>query len=563
MRVPSIESCCLRLRATARRRTAAIASAVFATAVPLQAQVTQDAPVGRPAAIVDLRTAEGATLVRANWKYRDAEIVPVAHRAVGPDLKASGAPNQTFDISPKAGVAQYDDTAWPTIPATSLEERRSNGRLSFGWYRLAVTVPPRVAELNVSGATIVFEVVVDDYSEVWVDGRLATTLGMTGGGAIRGWNAPNRVVLTRDARPGQTFQLAVFGANGPLSDPPPNYIWIRSATLDFHRAKTQVASRPADGSIERLNPAVNAIVPADARIEKLAGGFDFTEGPIWHPDGYLLFSDPNANTIYRYSDDGQVSVYRPKSGYAGADIGEYHQPGSNGLTLDSAGRLTINEHGRRRVTRLEKNGLITVLADRFDSKRLNSPNDLVYKSDGALYFTDPPFGLPNVFDDTRKELPFSGVFRLANGALTLLTRDLTGPNGIAFSPDEHWLYVSNWDVKYKVIVRYEVKSDGSIGAGKPFVDATTSHPGEQAWDGLKVDRDGNVYAAGPGGIWIVAPDGTHLGTISPPEAPANMAWGAADGRTLYITARTGLYRIRLSIPGIRPASTNSATRTSP
>src|SRR5688500_8062295 len=131
--------------------------------------------------------------------------------------------------------------------------------------------------------------------------------------------------------------------------------------------------------------------------EQIAGGFQFTEGPIWHPDGYLLFSDPNANTIYRYTRDGQVSVFRPKSGYAGTDIGEYRQPGSNGLTLDADGRLTIDEHGRRRVVRLEKNGVITVLADRYQGKRLNSPNDLVYKSDGSLYFTDPPFGLPKFF----------------------------------------------------------------------------------------------------------------------------------------------------------------------
>ncbi len=543
----------------AQHRIAVIMCAITACAAMAHAQSTSDAPLGRPAAIVDLRTSEGAALMNASWRYRDAEIVPIAFRAVGPDLKPSGAPNQTFDISPKAGISGYDDTQWLTIPATSLEERRSNGRLSFAWYRVAVTVPARVGTLDPTGATVAFEIVVDDYSEVWVDGRLMTTLGMTGGGAIRGWNAPNRVVLTRNARPGQTFQIAIFGANGPLSDPPANYIWIRSATLEFHRRSAALAG---EGRVERLRPAVDAIVPADARIEKLAGGFDFTEGPIWHPDGYLLFSDPNTNTIYRYSNDGQVSVYRVKSGYAGVDIGEYHQPGSNGLTLDSAGRLTIDEHGRRRITRLEKNGVITVLADRFASKRLNSPNDLVYNSDGALYFTDPPFGLPKVFDDARKELPFSGVFRLAGGKLTLITRELTGPNGIAFSPDERWLYVSNWDVTRKVIMRYPVQRDGSVGAGSVFVDVTTSHPGEQAWDGLKVDRDGNVYAAGPGGIWILAPDGTHLGTISPPETPANMAWGDADGRTLYITARTGLYRIQLNIPGVRPSPT-SAARSSP
>jgi gluconolactonase len=301
-------------------------------------------------------------------------------------------------------------------------------------------------------------------------------------------------------------------------------------------------------------------VPRDATIETLATGFQFIEGPVWHPDGYLLFSDPNANTIYRWSPDGAVSVFRPKSGYAGVDVGAYHQPGSNGLTLDAEGRLVIDEHGRRRVSRLEPNGVVTTLADRFEGTRLNSPNDLVYKSDGALYFTDPPFGLPNVFDDARKELPFSGVYRLAGGELRLLTRELTGPNGLAFSPDERFLYVDNWDVAHKVIMRYPVRADGSLGAGTIFVDATRSHPGEQAWDGLKVDRAGNVYAAGPGGVWIISPAGVHLGTIVAPETPANMAWGDADARTLYLAARTGLYRIRLDIPGIRPAPVGAVTQ---
>jgi len=550
-------------RSTARRLATATVGAMLAFGGTAAAQVTQDVPLTLPQAIVDLRTVDGAQLVGARWRTRDAEIVHVAHRAVGPDLKPSGAPNQTFDVTPHVGTAAFDDAAWTEIAPTSLEERRGNGRLSFNWYRLDVTIPARVGTFDPTGSTVVFEVVVDDYSEVWVDGKLATTLGMSGGGLVRGWNAPNRVVLTRDARPGQRFQLAVFGANAPLSEPPGNYIWIRSATLDFHTAANVAESRSAVGEVQRLAPSVNAIVPAEARIEKLASGFQFTEGPVWHPDGYLLFSDPNANTIYRWTPDGAVSVYRAKSGYAGVDIGAYHQPGSNGLTLDAEGRLTIDERGRRRVVRLEKNGLITVLADRYDGKRFNSPNDLVYRSDGSLYITDPPFGLPEVFDDPAKETPYSGVYRLADGRLQLVARDISGPNGIAFSPDERWLYVSNWDVNRKVIMRYPVQPDGRLGSGTVFVDATTSHPGEQAWDGLKVDRDGNVYAAGPGGVWIVAPDGTHLGTIAPPETPANMAWGDADGRTLYMTARTGLYRIRLIIPGIRPWPMPVTSRSTP
>jgi len=292
-------------------------------------------------------------------------------------------------------------------------------------------------------------------------------------------------------------------------------------------------------------------VPAAPRFEKLASGFLFIEGPVWAPEGHLLFSDPNANRIYRYAGDGQVSVYRTRSGYAGVDVGEYNQPGSNGLALDPEGRLTICEHGNRRITRLEKNGTLTVLAERHEGKRLNSPNDLVYRSDGALYFTDPPFGLPKLFDDPRKELPYSGVFLLRDGALRLVTSDLSGPNGLAFSPDERYLYVDNWDVGRKVVMRYEVAADGGLSNGRVFFDMTRE-PGEQALDGLKVDRRGNLYVSGPGGIWVISAAGGHLGTLRFPELPANFAWGDEDRRALYVTARTGLYRVRLEVGGARP-----------
>ncbi len=308
--------------------------------------------------------------------------------------------------------------------------------------------------------------------------------------------------------------------------------------------------------IIRRDPALDDIVLPGARIEKLAEGFLFTEGPVWvrrtaTTDGYLLFSDPNANTIYRWAPDGQVSVFRTKSGYTGVDIGQYGQPGSNGLTLDREGRLTINEHGNRRVTRLEPTGALTVLADRYQGKRLNSPNDLVYRSDGALYFTDPPFGLPKFFEDPRKELAFSGVFCLINGELKLVTADLSGPNGLAFSPDERYLYVGDWDPKKKVVMRYEARADGTLANGRVFFDMTDA-PGEDAIDGIKVDQRGNVYVSGPGGLWILSPEGKHLGTLRGPEHPHNMAWGDDDGKTLYLTAQNGLYRIRLKASGIRP-----------
>jgi gluconolactonase len=204
--------------------------------------------------------------------------------------------------------------------------------------------------------------------------------------------------------------------------------------------------------------------------------------------------------------------------------------------------------------RLERTGAVTVLADRYEGKRLNSPNDLVYRSDGALYFTDPPFGLPRFFDDPRKELPTSGVFLLKDGRLRRVAEELTGPNGIAFSPDERFLYVSNWDAKRKVVLRYAVAPDGTLSVPTTFFDVT-SLPGEEALDGVKVDVEGNVYVSAPGGVWIVSPEGRHLGTLHVEERPANFAWGDADGRTLYMTAHTGLYRIRLGVAGIRPPLT--------
>jgi gluconolactonase len=527
--------------------------------LPLAAQLTTDAPAGKPSAVVDLRTAEGLSWLKGQWRYHDAAIVDVGFNAAGSDLRPSGPANRTHDIEPKAGQAGYDDSAWEIIDPTTLEARRSGGRLSFGWYRLAVTIPERLGTLETAGSTAILEVVVDDYAEIWVDGRLPVMLGQTGGSLAKGWNAPNRVVLTRDARAGQTFEIAIFGINAPLSNPPANYVWVRSATLDFHAGAAASVSNPVETSIERSDAALDAIVPPGATIEKLATGFEFIEGPVWVREGnYLLFSDPNANRIYRWTPDGEVSIYRTKSGYADVDIGEFGQPGSNGLTLDAEGRLTVAEHGRHRIVRIAPNGPVTVLADRFDGKRLNSPNDLVYRSDGTLYFTDPPFGLPRFFDDARKELPFSGVFMVKDGRLELVARDLEGPNGIAFSPDEKYLYVTNWDTTKKVIMRYDVAADGRLSGGRVFFDMTSA-PGEEALDGLKIDKRGNLYASGPGGLWIISPEGRRLGLIKGPELAANFAWGDDDGRTLYMTARTSLYRIRLLVPGIRPDMRVAAT----
>ena len=221
--------------------------------------------------------------------------------------------------------------------------------------------------------------------------------------------------------------------------------------------------------------------------------------------------------------------------------------GSNGMALDAEGRLTICEPGNRRVTRLESDGRLTVLADRYEGRRLNSPNDLVYKSDGSLYFTDPPHGLIGEDQNPEKELDFNGVFRVVGSELRLLSKEMTRPNGIAFSPDEKFLYVANADWKRKIWMRYDVGADGSISNGTVFLDLTRE-PGQPP-DGMKVDREGNLYCTGPRGIWIVAPSGKILGIIHTRIEPSNCAWGDADRRTLYITGQSEIYRIHLSIPG--------------
>lgn len=524
------------------------------------AQTRPYVPTGQPDAAIDLASSDGIRAVKGQWRYSDTKIVEVDFIGPGLDGQPTGSPVKTYDYTPHAGGVNFDDSAWELIDAGSLSKRRGAGRLSFNWYRVRLTVPDRIGSFDPTGSTVVFETSLDDYAEIWVDGELVRSLGQMGGSVISGWNAPNRLIIGHNLVPGQQIQLAIFGINGPLSNPPTNFIWLRYAKLEFYKGVVgPIAITPSEVNVEvlRKDPAINDIVGPNPKVFKLAEGFKFTEGPVWvnRDAGYLLFSDPNSNIIYKYqpngNEPGQLTVFRTPSGYSGVDIVEYGQPGSNGLTLDQQGRLTINEHGNHRVTRLEKDGSLTVLADSYQGKRLNSPNDLVYRSDGALFFTDPPFGLPKFFDDPRKELAFSGVFSLHKGKLQLVSTDFTGPNGLAFSPDEKYLYVGNWDEKKKIIMRYEVNADATLKNGQLFFDMTSA-PGEDALDGIKVDQKGNLYVSGPGGLWVISPAGKHLGTIITPKHVHNMAWGDEDGKSLYLCARSGLYRMRLNIPGIRP-----------
>jgi gluconolactonase len=510
-------------------------------------------PTGDAAATVDLATAPGVTLVKGQWRYSDTRIVSTEFREPGSDGQPGTQPLTTYDFEPHAGGRDYDDSQWTAIAPASLSQRRTGGRLSFNWYRIQVTIPDRIGDFDPANSTAVFETSLDDYAEIWVDGELSRSAGQVGGSVIAGWNAPNRLVVGRNLRPGQKIQLAVFGINGPISNPASNYIWVRYARLHFypnqHLGPVALASSEVNVEVLRNDPGINELIPINAKIFKLAEGFKFTEGPVWIRDGgYLLFSDPNSNIIYKYRTEGELSIYREKSGYDGADIAEYGQPGSNGLTLDPQGRLTINQHGNRRVIRVESDGQETVLADRFEGKRLNSPNDLVYRSDGALFFTDPPFGLPKFDKDPRKELPFAGVFSLHKGKLRLVSTEMAGPNGIAFSPDEKYLYVGNWDDHKKIVYRYEVQPDATLKNGIVFFDMTSAG-GEDAIDGIKVDERGDLYVSGPGGLWVISPQGKHLGTIVAPMHPHNLAWGGDDYKTLFLTAQSGLYKMTLNVAG--------------
>lgn len=301
------------------------------------------------------------------------------------------------------------------------------------------------------------------------------------------------------------------------------------------------------GTILRLDPALDAIVPADAVIEKVAGGFQFTEGPLWRPaENRLWFSDVQGNVVRAVTPDGQVEVLLENAaGNSTAPPGSYIGP--NGLLADNDGTVLMVQHFNRQIVRIGADKQTTVVVDRYDGKRFNSPNDLAFGPGRAIYFTDPPYGLVGQDEDPAKELDVNGVYRFANGQVTLLISDLGRPNGIAFSPDLRTMYVSNTEATRKVVMAYDVAEDGSVSNGRVFVDATAdASPGMP--DGLKVDTQGNVYATAPGGVWVVTPDGRHLGTIQPPEMATNCAWGD-DGRTLYITAETGIYRIKLNATG--------------
>lgn len=338
------------------------------------------------------------------------------------------------------------------------------------------------------------------------------------------------------------------------------------ATANFATDRNTVQAATADESIplklDRLDPSIDKVIPAGAKLERIANGFTWVEGPVW-TGGRLFFAEIPSNSIRAWTPGKGVDIFLHPSGYQGSTPYGGPESGSNGMTLDAHGRLTVAGHAQRDVYRFEKldpKGPITILADTYKGKRLNSPNDVVYKSDGSLYFTDPPYGLRTQKDnDPEKQLNVNGVYRIPHAvaqkpgsqperaALEQLITDLTRPNGIAFSPDEKYLYVNNSEPK-KIWMRYRVKPDGTLTDAKLLYDASNDpRPGSP--DGMKVDMQGNIYSAGPGGVWIFSPEGKPLGTIVMPQRVSNVAWAGPDRKMLYITDSDSIYRIHLNIPG--------------
>ena len=333
---------------------------------------------------------------------------------------------------------------------------------------------------------------------------------------------------------GVTFALSAALACAPAEEPP---------------APEPEAPVSETGTVDRLDPRLDELLAADAMVEQVADGFQFIEGPVWvggAGDGHLLFSDIPGDTVYHWSEADGTSVFLNPVFLP--ELETNGQGGSNGLTLDLEGRVVLSEHGNRRLARIEEDGLRVTIADRYDGMRLNSPNDVVFHSSGSAYFTDPPYGLAS---PEAAELDWNGVYRLdPDGSVHLLADGQTRPNGIGLAPDEGTLYVANSDGAARQWMAYPVNDDLGLGEGTVLLDLTDSEDAGVP-DGFAVDSAGNLWASGPGGIVVISPEGDHLGTIRPPEQPANAAFGN-DGRTLYLTAQTGLYRIDTLVEGLMP-----------
>ena len=340
----------------------------------------------------------------------------------------------------------------------------------------------------------------------------------------------------------------------------PGCVAALSTCLPFAATMTDAErgaeSRQKPPGIERLDPALDRLVAPDARIEILSEGYDWSEGPVWvKSGGSLLFSDIPKNVVHRWKEGEGARPYLTPSGYTGSEP-RGGETGSNGLTLDREGRLVLAQHGDRRVAIMDAPlaspaPKFTTLADRYEGARFNSPNDLVFKSNGDLYFTDPAYGMEKQWEDPRREMAYAGVFRrTTDGKVTLLTKDMTRPNGLAFSPDERLLYVAQSDPTAAIWRVFDMNPDGTLGNSRILLDVTAMTKDRTGLpDGLKIDTEGNLFATGPGGVLVISPQGRHLGTIQTGQATSNVAFGD-DGHSLYITADMYLMRVKLKARGL-------------
>lgn len=464
-------------------------------------------PFGDPVAVVDLMNVAAADSVSVAWHFVDASIIEIDSNDPGPDLRPTGPAVRSHDVSPRPRTPGWDDAAWTPVDPPSLSVRRGHGHFALGWFRTSITLPARIGETDTRGTTVVFEIVADDYSEVWVDGRLSASPGDAGGGPVSGFNAPNRVVLTRSAEPGHTYDIAVLAMNAPLSVSPPNFLWVRSAVLDVYRPATTDRTE----------------------VERIATGFSALAGMVWTGSA-LLFCDARANTIHRYDPrEERIGVWRSHSGYAGADIGRYSEPGASALAVDANERVLITELGNRRLVRIERTAATTVLADRFEDAPLEGLRDVVLDAHETVWTAGS-----------------RGVLRVAaDGTVALVSHELIAPTALAISADGGALFVADGAPDHAVVLRHPILPDGSLGPSTVALDLRSTTR-EEALRDLLLDARGNLYVAGASGVTI-ASEGRVLRAIPVDEPVLGLAWGE-DAGTLFIAGRTSLYRATVAEP---------------
>jgi len=507
-----------------------------------------------PDAIVDLQTEAGAARVGVTWRWSDTRVVTVRDVAVGADLGPSGPPVRTLDILPHAQSPAYDDSDWEVLAAADTYRRLGGGRVSFLWYRFAITLPAAVDGVPVQGCTAVLEMTVDDYAEVWVDGELPRALGDVGGGVVAGFNAPSRVVLTRAAHAGQQFSVAVFAFNGPVSASPRNYVWVRTATLSLFTAERARVGQDAALRVHDFG-GLSATIGLTAALERLATGFTAPRAALWDAGGVLV-STPATGALYRWSAAGRVTLVRVTNGVPGAPAGHLREPGTGGLALDPQQRLLLCQRGHGRVLRVNAHGDTTVVLDCCDGLPLAPPWDVCARADGTVYVSAPGTVEPG----DRGPRARGGGPPLATGVLGVgaagafvVDADMAAPHGLALSPDGRTLYAA--DGLAPRVMCWPLDSDGRARApGRYLVDLSGLHDDGHAGgvEGLAVDSAGTVLACTSAGLWVLAPDGRPLGLLDLPEQPRGVTLGGDDGRTAFVTAGSSLYRLPLAPLPARP-----------